>query len=128
VTTIEGTRLLSPNSAAGLLVALATSALLLSGCHVTVGNPVTPSSTPASGAVPKNALEQITAQQVRDKIGGGNIVITCPHDLAIKLGASEDCTMAQDSKQFPLKITITKVKSADDAVWDWELGKQLTPS
>jgi hypothetical protein len=128
VTTIEGTRQLSVKPAAALLVVLAASALLLCGCHVTIGTPTTTSPTPASGAVPKNALEQITAQQVRDKIGGGNIVITCPHDLRIKLGATEQCVMAQDSKQFPLKITITKVKSADDAVWDWELGKQLTPS
>jgi hypothetical protein len=104
------------------------STLLLDGCTLTVQAPkFTPAHT-AAGAVPKSALEQITAQQVRDKVGGGNIVVTCPHDLTIKLGATEDCVMAQDSKQFPIKVTINKVRSADDASWEWEIGHQLTTS
>jgi len=113
-----------------MLAVLATSALLLCGCHVRIGDPKMPStsSTPVSHAVPKDALERITAPHVRDKIGGGYLVITCPHDLMIKLGASEQCVMAQDGKRFALTLTITTVTSPDDASWDFKVGHQLSTS
>jgi hypothetical protein len=122
---------LSPKPAAAMLAVLATSALLLCGCHAKIGDPKTvpsTSSTPVSHAVPKDALERITAPHVRDKIGGGYLVITCPHDLTITLGASEQCVMAQDGKQFALTLTITTVTSPDDASWDFKVGHQLSTS
>jgi hypothetical protein len=46
----------------------------------------------------------------------------------IKLGASEQCVMAHDGKQFALTLTITTVTSPDDASWDFKLGRQLSTS
>lgn len=125
---------MSPESGTALLATLAASTMLLSGCHVTVGTPTTttPSTTTTSsaaqGAVPLNDLQQITAQQVREKSGGGPVVITCPRDLPIRLGASEQCVLAQDGKQFEITIKITKATSPNDASWDWQVGKQITPT
>lgn len=112
-----------PSAGSAVLTAvLPAAAVLLGGCHVTVGNP-TPAGT--QGGVHKNVVEQVTAQQIRDKLGGGPIVITCPGDLAIKLGASEQCVLAQDGKRFQLTVTINKTQPADDAGWDWHIGDQI---
>lgn len=113
-----------PPSAASAAL-LAVLPVLLSGCHVTVG---APTSAGTRDAVRKNVVEQVTAQQVRDKLGGGPIVITCPHDLPIKLDASEECLLAQDGKRFQLTVTITKTTPADDAAWNWHIGQQITGS
>jgi hypothetical protein len=120
-----------PARTAATLAALSISAALVSGCHVSVhagnGPAPAPSSTSvqAQPAVPKGDLEQITAQQVRDQTGGGPVVINCPGDLPIKLGAVEHCTLAQDGKHFDIAITITKAESPNNATWDWQVGKQL---
>ncbi|WP_165604796.1 DUF4333 domain-containing protein [Mycobacterium intracellulare] len=132
MTNTERTRLVSPTSGTALVGTLANSTLLLSGCHVTVGTPTTTSSSTttsggAQGAVPLNDLQQITAQQVREKSGGSPVVITCPRDLPIQLGASEQCILAQDGKQFEITIRITKATSPNEASWDWQVGKQLSP-
>jgi DnaJ-class molecular chaperone len=115
------------------LLATLASTLLLSGCHASIGNPAptrstTTTSTNAQPTVPKGDLEQITGQQVREQSGGGPVVITCPGDLPIHLGASEQCVLAQDGKHFAITIKITKVKSTNDASWDWQVGQQLSPT
>ncbi|BBZ10617.1 DUF4333 domain-containing protein [Mycobacterium branderi] len=109
------------------------SAFPLSACHVSVGTGTTTSSHTATttssqsqAAVPKGDLEQITAQQIREQSGGGPIVITCPGDLPIKLGATEQCVLAQDGKRFHVTIRITKATSPNDATWDWQVGEQLS--
>ncbi|MCV7233500.1 DUF4333 domain-containing protein [Mycobacterium branderi] len=116
-----------------LLAALGMSAFPLSACHVSVGTGTTTSSHTATttssqsqAAVPKGDLEQITAQQIREQSGGGPIVITCPGDLPIKLGATEQCVLAQDGKRFHVTIRITKATSPNDATWDWQVGEQLS--
>lgn len=121
----EGMRSLLSKPDASLLTLVAASTLLLCGCQIAIG---TPKAASSRNALPKSALEQITAQHVRDEIGGGNVVITCSHDLTISLGATEECVMAQDDKRFPLKLAITEANSPDDAAWGWERGRQLTPS
>ncbi|WP_203804295.1 DUF4333 domain-containing protein [Mycobacterium heckeshornense] len=85
-------------------------------------------STPAQPAVPKGDLEQITAQQIREQSGGGPVVINCPDDLPIKLGATEQCVLAQDGKHFHLTIKITKATSPDNASWDWQVGDEIPAS
>jgi hypothetical protein len=121
MTAIEQRRLTSARRTA----LLAAAGVLLSACHVTVGAP-TPTNT--RDAVHKNVIEQVTAQQVRDQLGGGPVVITCPQDLALKIGASEECQLAQDGKRFPLTVTITKTTPVDDASWNWHIGQQLKDS
>jgi hypothetical protein len=121
VTAIDRTWL----SSAGLAALLGAAGVLLGGCHVTGG---VPTSANARDAVHKNVIEQVTAQQIRDQLGGGPVVITCPHDLALKIGASEECQLAQDGKHFPLTVTITKTTPVDDASWKWHIGQQLTGS
>jgi hypothetical protein len=104
---------------------LAAVGVVLSGCNTTGGAPTTANTR---DAVHKNVIEQVTAQQVRDQLGGGPVVITCPHDLALKIGASEECQLAQDGKRFPLTVTITKTTPVDDASWKWHIGPQVTNS
>ena len=120
---------LSRTSSRALLATLAAT-LLLSGCHVTVGSlkptPATSTTSPsATHSIPRSDLEQITSQKVRDKSGGGPIVINCPGDLAIKLDASEKCTLAQDGRHFEIRLKITKVSSPDDATWDWQVEREI---
>jgi hypothetical protein len=110
---------------AGRAALLAAVGVVLSGCHFTGG---APTAGNARDAVHKNVIEQVTAQQVRDQLGGGPVVITCPHDLALKIGASEECQLAQDGKRFPLTVTITKTTPVDDASWKWHIGQQLKDS
>jgi hypothetical protein len=125
--------LLSLERRTALLATLGLSVLPLGACHVSVGTgtttpapSTTTTSTQSQAAVPKGDLEQITAQQVREQSGGGPVVITCPGDLPIKLGATEQCILAQDGKRFHLTIRITKATSPDDATWDWQVGEQLS--
>ncbi|WP_241473852.1 DUF4333 domain-containing protein [Mycolicibacterium neoaurum] len=120
-------------AASGRRIALLafTAIATLSGCHVTVNggsesSPTTATTTTApQAAVPRSDLEQITGQQVREQSGGGPVVITCPNDLPIELGAKVKCALAQDSKRFEITITITEARSANDAKWSWEVGRQL---
>ena len=126
----DGMSLESPFSTvkASAILVLST---LLAACHVTAGSGPTATSTTATSPVqagpviPKNEIEQITAQQIREKSGGGPIVITCPGDLLIKVGAHQKCILAQDGKRFDVTITITTTESPNDATWDWTVGKQL---
>jgi hypothetical protein len=78
--------------------------------------------------VPKGDLEQLTGQQIRSQEGGGPIVVNCPGDLPVELNASEQCIIAQDGKHFRLTITVTKVKSPTDAIWDWKVGPEISDS
>lgn len=102
------------------------------GCHVNVetGSPRSETSVRASAAqpaVPKRDVEQITAQLIRDKSGGGPYVITCPGDLPIKLGANMRCVLAdQQGTHRELTVTITKADSPNNAAWDWEVGGTIS--
>jgi hypothetical protein len=127
---VEGTRSLLPKSVGPLAAVLAGALMVLCGCQFTVHGPtaVTPSTTPAGHVVPKNAVEQVTAERVRDQLKGNPLVVTCPRDLPITLGATEDCVMAQDGKKYPIKVTVTKVNGPDDAHWDWEVGHEMATS
>lgn len=123
--------LLSPGVRATVLLTLGAVAAV-SGCQVSVkgGPAASPSTTTTTSqaAIPQADLEQITGQLVREKSGGGPVVITCPGDLPIVLGADELCVLAQDGKRFDLTITITKATSPNDAKWSWEVGRQLPPN
>ena len=118
--------------------AVATAAALwlpiLSGCHVSVGTTTTsvkpsPTAAQAQPAIPKRDVEQITAQLIQGKSGGGPYVITCPADLPIELDATMECVVAdQDGVHRELTVTVTKADSPNNATWDWEVGKQVSPS
>ncbi|WP_369407288.1 DUF4333 domain-containing protein [Mycobacterium noviomagense] len=129
---MEGTIVLPPKRVTALLIVLGPATLAISSCHVSVGTGTTTpahssttASAPAQPAVPKGDLEQITAQQIREQSGGGPVVINCPGDLPIKLGATEQCVLAQDGKHFHLTIRITKATSPDNASWDWQVGDEI---
>ncbi|MBU9767026.1 DUF4333 domain-containing protein [Mycobacterium sp. TNTM28] len=107
--------------------------VFLGACHVSIGTDAkssdlstSPATEEVQAAVPKGDLEQITAQQIREQSGGGPIVIKCPGDLPIKLGANQRCVLSQDGNRFFVTITITKAGSPNDAVWDWEVGEQIS--
>lgn len=72
-------------------------ALLVSGCHFVVGTgsgiSATTPALPANPAIPKSDIEQITAQLIHAKAGGGPCVIKCPRDLSILLGATMQCVV-----------------------------------
>lgn len=120
------------------LAALAAAAFLptLSACHVNVGagnmhtDTTTTTTTAATGpAIPKADVEQITAQLIRGKSGGGPYVITCPNDLPITLGATMQCVLAdQQGIHRELTITVSKADSPNNATWDWEVGKEISPN
>jgi len=113
-----------PARTAAIVAAVSASAALMSACHVSFSA----GSNEGAGTptVPKSDLEQITAQQVRAKLGGGPVVINCPNDLPIKLRAVEHCVLAHDGKHFDIAITITKADDPNNATWDWVIGKQLS--
>lgn len=50
------------------------------------------------------------------------MAITCSKDLPVEVGASEDCALQQDGKNFSIKIRIAEVNSPDDISLDWEIG------
>ncbi len=109
------------------VVAAVGLCLALTSCQVTVGGNSTPSTTTAGPTVPKRDIEQITAQEIRAQSGGGPIVITCPDDLPVEVGASQQCVLAQDGKHFEVTISISATDSPDDATFDWDVGPEITP-
>ena len=120
-----------------MITAVAIGCLLpaLGGCQVSFGGSGTTRSattTPSEAAgpsIPKRDVEQVTAQLIREKSGGGPYVITCPNDLPIKMGASMQCVVAdQDHVHHELTVTITKADSPNNATWDWEVGKEISSS
>lgn len=114
------------------VIAITVSLPFLGGCHVNVSSgtarPAT-STTPAAKApaIPQRDVEQITAQLIRDKSGGGPYVISCPADLPIELDAAMECVVAgQDGVRRELTVTVTKADSPNTASWDWEVGKEIS--
>lgn len=120
----------------GLAVATTLIAALflpgLSGCHFSVGTSTEKTSAPGTGAaadpaIPKRDVEQITAQLIQKKSGGGPYVITCPADLPIELDATMQCVVAdQQGTHRELTVTVTKADSPNNAAWDWEVGKEIS--
>ncbi len=120
----------------GLAVATTLSAALflpaLSGCHFSVGTStettsVSSTRATADPAIPKRDVEQITAQLIQKKSGGGPYVITCPSDLPIQLDATMQCVVAdQQGIHRELTVTVTKADSPDNATWDWEVGQEVS--
>ncbi|MFV8176944.1 DUF4333 domain-containing protein [Mycolicibacterium peregrinum] len=114
------------------VIAIAVSLPFLGGCHVNVsgGTARTATSTTTAAkapAIPQRDVEQITAQLIRDKSGGGPYVISCPGDLPIELDAAMECVVAgQDGVRRELTVTVTKADSPDTATWDWEVGKEIS--
>lgn len=120
----------------GLTVATALFAALflpvLSGCHFSVGTNADETNAPspsvaADPGIPKRDVEQITAQLIQKKSGGGPYVITCPTDLPIELDATMQCVVAdQQGTHRELTVTVTKADSPNNATWDWEVGKEIS--
>jgi hypothetical protein len=58
--------------------------------------------------VAKLTIEQTASKQITDRLGGGTYVVTCPHDLAAKTGASMACvTTFPDGEKFTGTATVT---------------------
>lgn len=112
-----------------ILTPVVLGLLALSGCQLHVGTGGNGASTSAAAepTIPKRDVEQITAQLIRDKSGGGPYVITCPKDLPIALNATMQCVLTdQKGVQRELTVTIGKVDSPDNATWDWEVGPEIS--
>lgn len=118
----------------GLAITLCAALALpaVSGCHVSVGTDTRSTgasrttSPAADPSIPKRDVEQITAQLIQQKSGGGPYVITCPGDLPIELDATMQCVVAdQHGVHHELTVTVTKADSPNNATWDWEVGKEI---
>lgn len=121
-------------------VAIGASALflglLLSACEVktTNGVGVQPpqssageASAAAGPAVPRAKVEQITAEQI-SKSDGIPIEVSCPEDLPMRLGATEQCTATRDGKRYEVAITVNKADPPMSADWDWKVVSELKPT
>lgn len=105
---------------------IASAAALLTGCQVTFGVPSASSPGVTGPMVPKRDIEQIVAQDVREQVGGGPIVVTCPRDLPVEVGASQECVLTQGGRQYEITVAITKTTSPKNAIFEWEVGPEIT--
>lgn len=110
--------------------------LLLSGCQVKSSNDVglKPPTSSAAGsaaaagpAVPRAQVEKITAEQI-SKSDGMPIDVSCPEDLPMRLGATEQCTAMRDGKRYEVAITVNKADPPMSANWDWKVVSELEPT
>jgi hypothetical protein len=104
-------------------------AVLLSGCQfsATVGNIDTSTSAAARPAVPKADVEQRTADGLRPQADGDPVSVSCPADLPMEVGATENCVVTRADKRYALKLTVTQATPPTDAHWSSELGELLGP-
>ena len=106
-------------------------ALLVSGCEFSfkAGNVDQPDVMKSNSdpMVPKSQVEKITAQQWQAQIGGDPVSVSCPADLPMKLGATEDCIGTQGNVRYPIKIKVNHANPPNDAKWDWEVGQPMGP-
>ncbi len=119
-------RVSSHRRAGPLLAVLAAPVLMMTGCHVSIGTGPAPRAEHGRSAIPKSDVEQLTAQQIRDKVGDAPFVITCPADLPARVGATEECVLNRDGKRFRLTVEISEVTAAGKVHWDYELGGEIT--
>src|SRR5690625_2233120 len=117
---------LSPRQRARPLLVLAVPVLLMAGCHVSIGTGPAPRAEHGRSTIPKSDVEQLTAQQIRDKVGDAPFVITCPADLPAKMGATEECVLNREGKRFRLTVEVSDVTAAGKVHWDYELGDEIT--
>ena len=119
------------------LVAAAMSAglglaLLVSGCQFSanVGNldTSTSSSAAARPAVPKADVEQRTADGLRPQADGDPVSVSCPADLPMEVGATENCVVTRADRRYALKLTVTHVSPPTNANWEFEVGELLGPA
>jgi hypothetical protein len=108
-------------------------AVLLSGCEFSahVGNldpSVTTTSAAARPAVPKALVEKNSADSLRPDAGGDPVSVSCPDDLPMEVGATEDCVVTRADKRYELKLTVTQADPPDSAKWDSTVGKLLPPA
>lgn len=110
--------------------------LLLSACQFKATNGIgvqPPASSPgdssvATGpAVPRSQVEKITAEQIA-KSDGIPIEVTCPEDLPMRLGATEQCTATRDGKRYEVAITVNKADPPMSANWDWKVVAEIEPT
>jgi hypothetical protein len=104
-------------------------AVLLSGCQFSakVGNIDTSTSAAARPAVPKAGVEQRTADGLRPQADGDPVSVSCPADLPMEVGATENCVVTRADKRYALKLTVTQATPPTDAHWSSELGELLGP-
>jgi hypothetical protein len=105
-------------------------AVLLSGCQFSakVGNIDTSTSAAARPAVPKADVEQRTADGLRPQADGDPVSVSCPADLPMEVGATENCVVTRADKRYALKLTVTHVSPPTNANWEFEVGELLGPA
>ena len=105
-------------------------AVLLSGCQFSakVGNIDTSTSAAARPAVPKADVEQRTADGLRPQADGDPVSVSCPADLPMEVGATENCVVTRADRRYALKLTVTHVSPPTNANWEFEVGELLGPA
>jgi hypothetical protein len=105
-------------------------AVLLSGCQFSakVGNIDTSTSAAARPAVTKADVEQRTADGLRPQADGDPVSVSCPADLPMEVGATENCVVTRADRRYALKLTVTHVSPPTNANWEFEVGELLGPA
>lgn len=108
------------NGAARRLVGLTS----LAGTAALVACSASGSADVRSSKVAESSIEQTASKQITDRFGGGPYKVTCPHDLAAKVGASMTCvTTFPDGEKFVGTAKVTSV-SGGKAHWAYEAGTE----
>jgi Domain of unknown function (DUF4333) len=64
-------------------------------------------------AVSKNDVAQQITSKLTDAAGNKPDSVTCPSDLAAKVGAQLNCTMKVKNQTFNVNVTVTSVNGSD---------------
>jgi hypothetical protein len=67
----------------------------------------------SSHAVSKNDVAGQISAKMTDPAGLKPESVTCPNDLAAKVGAQLDCTMKSNGKSYDVNVTVTSVNGSD---------------
>jgi hypothetical protein len=110
---------------AGRLFRLLLGLTSLAGAAALAGCTASGSSGVTGSTVAKSTIEQVASKQITDRLGGGHYTVTCPHDLAAKVGASVTCvTTFPDGEKFSGSAKVTSV-GGGKAHWEYKAGTEL---
>ena len=105
-----------PSRLAGLGLALVAAAALSAGCEA--------SMSLGENTLDKVEVQEETAKQVAAQAKVAKPAVTCPDDLAAKVGATLDCylVMQGDTKKLPVHIEVMAVGEDGRANFDISVG------
>ncbi len=89
---------------------LAAGAGILSGCGASGSVTVAGDRTPS---VPQKQLEINARKQLSAAVGRQAPPISCPGNLAAKVGATLKCSTRLDGRPYAVRLSVTSVKGTD---------------